>query len=93
MVKAAFLYERKSKPKSRIRIRMNIHHQKHLKTWLVSTTLLVILAGGFVARTAFAKLAANTIDPIGIVAGKGRQVTVTGPIAVTTDERSSTTAE
>jgi len=66
---------------------MNIHHQKHLKTWLVSTTLLVILAGGFVARTAFAKLAANTIDPIGIVAGKGRQVTVTGPIAVTTDER------
>ena len=66
---------------------MNIHHQKHLKTWFVSTTVLVILAGGFVARTAFAKIASNTIDPLGIVADKGRQVTVTGPIAVTTDER------
>lgn len=66
---------------------MNIHHQKHLKTWLVSTTVLVILAGGFFARSAFARISMNTIDPVGIVADKGRQVTVTGPIAVTEGER------
>jgi len=66
---------------------MNIHHQKHLKTLLVSTIVLVILASVFVARTAFAKLAANTINPIGIVADNGRKVMVTGPIAVTSDER------
>ena len=66
---------------------MNIHHRKHLKAWLVSTTMLVILAGVFVARTAFAKVSMNTIDPVGIVADKGRQVTVTGPIAVTAGER------
>ena len=66
---------------------MNIHHQKHLKTWLVPATMLVILAGCFVARTAFARLVLNTIDPVGIVADKGRQVTVTGPIAVTAGER------
>jgi hypothetical protein len=34
---------------------MNIHHQKHPKTWLVSTTVLVILAGVFVARSAFGR--------------------------------------
>ena len=51
---------------------MNIHHQKHLKTWLVSTTLLVILAGGFVARTAFAKLAANTAVAIARTSDNGQ---------------------
>jgi hypothetical protein len=66
---------------------MNIHHPKRLKTWLVSATVLVILAGVFVARTAFAKILGNTIDPVGIVADQGRQVTVTGPIAVTEGER------
>ncbi len=66
---------------------MNIHAQKNFKTWLVPATLLVILACVFVARTAYAKVTFNTIDPVGIVADKGRQVTVTGPIAVTTGER------
>ena len=66
---------------------MNIHNRKNLKPWLVPATLLVILASVFVARTAFAKIAMNTIDPVGIVADKGRQVTVTGPIAVTKGER------
>ena len=66
---------------------MNTHTRKHLKPWLVPATLLVILAGVFVVRTAFAKVAGNTIDPVGIVADQGRQVTVTGPIAVTAGER------
>lgn len=56
---------------------------KHPRTWLVSAALLLTLAGVFAARTAFAKVVRNTIDPIGIVADHGRQVTVTGPIAVT----------
>jgi len=66
---------------------MNIHTRKQLKPWLVSATLLVILAGVFVARSVFAKVTMNTIDTVGIVADKGRQVTVTGPIAVTLGER------
>ena len=66
---------------------MNIHTPKHLKPWLVIATLLVILAGVFVTRSALARVVGNTIDPIGIVADKGRQVTVTGPIAVTDSER------
>jgi hypothetical protein len=55
--------------------------------YFASAGLVLTLAGVFVARTAFAKLSANTIDPIGIVADKGRQVTVTGPIAITEGER------
>ena len=66
---------------------MNTHTPKKLKPWLVPATLLVILAGVFVARSAFARIIYNTIDPVGIVADKGRQITVTGPIAVTTGER------
>jgi hypothetical protein len=66
---------------------MNIHARKNFKPWLLPATLLVILSGVFVASTTFAKIVANTIDPVGIVTDKGRQVTVTGPIAVTTGER------
>jgi len=68
-------------------IRMNIHTRSNFKTWLVPATLLVILASVFVARTALARISVNTIDPVGIVADKGRQVIVTGPIAVTEGER------
>ena len=66
---------------------MNIHTRKNFKTWLVTATLLVIIAGVFVARTALARLSANTINPVGIVATNGRHLTLTGPIAVTAGER------
>lgn len=66
---------------------MSIQTFKQSKRWLVPAALLLILAGAFLARTAFAKIVQNTIDPVGIVANKGRQVTVTGPIAVTAGER------
>ena len=66
---------------------MNTHTRKNLKPWLVPATWLVILAGVFVAPTVVARISMNTIDPVGIVADQGRQVTVTGPIAVTTGER------
>ena len=57
------------------------------KKWLVPAALLLALAGVFVARTAFARVIRNSIDPVGIVADQGRHVTLTGPIAVTAGER------
>ena len=66
---------------------MKTHTQKHFKTWFALVTLLVVLAAVLVARTAFARIAYNTIDPIGIVTDQGRKVVVTGPIAVTAGQR------
>ena len=66
---------------------MNFQSIKASRTWLVTAAILLTVAGVFVARTTFAKIATNTIDVVGIVTDKGRQVTVTGPIAVTTGER------
>ncbi len=66
---------------------MNTHNRIYLKTWLVPATVLVIFAGVFIARTAFAKIFSNTIAPVGIVTDNGRKVMVTGPIAVTAGER------
>ena len=57
------------------------------RTALVAAAIVLALAGVFVARTAFARLVLNTIDPVGIVAHNGRHVTVTGPLAVTAGER------
>ena len=53
----------------------------------VAAALVLALAGVLVARTAFAKISINTIDPVGIVAQNGRHVTLTGPQAVTAGER------
>jgi hypothetical protein len=53
----------------------------------VSTAILLTVVGTFVARTAFARITANTIDPVGLVAENGRHLTLTGPIAVTAGER------
>lgn len=53
----------------------------------VSATIVVTLVGVFVAATALAKIAFNTIDPGAIVSDDGRHVIVTGPIACTKNER------
>jgi hypothetical protein len=66
---------------------MTIQSIKQHKQWLVPAAIVLTLAGGFVARTAFAKITYNTIDPVGIVAHNGRHVTLTGPIAITAGER------
>ena len=66
---------------------MTIPSLKQHPKWLVSAAILLMVAGVFVARTAFAKLALNTIDPVGIVADKGRRLTVGGPITITAGER------
>jgi len=62
---------------------MSIQSLKRKQQWLVPAALLLILAGLFVARTAFARIGINTISPVGIVADKGRHVTVTGPLWLT----------
>ena len=66
---------------------MTIPSIKQPKQWLVPAAIVLALAGVFVARTAFAKILINTIDPVGIVAQNGRHVTLTGPLAVTAGER------
>ena len=48
--------------------------------------IVLTVAGVFVARTAFERIIINTIDPVGIVADKGRHLTVTGPLAFTAGE-------
>jgi len=47
----------------------------------------MIVGGGFGAQMAFARITANTIDPVAVVADNGRDVIVTGPIACTAGER------
>ena len=66
---------------------MTIESIKQHKQWLVPAALVLTLAGVFVARTAFAKVVFNTIDPVGIVAHNGRHVTLTGPLAFFAGER------
>ena len=66
---------------------MTMQSIKQHKQWLVPAAIVLTLAGVFVARTAFAKVAFNTIDPVGIVAHHGRHVTLTGPLAFTAGER------
>jgi len=65
---------------------MNTHIRKHFRTWLLSASLLLILVGVFVARTAFARISVNTIDPVGIVTDQGRTIIVTGPVGATAGE-------
>jgi hypothetical protein len=66
---------------------MSIQTLKHHRTWLVSAALFVTLAGVFVARTAFARVILNTIDPVALVSDNGRHLVVTGPIAITAGEK------
>ena len=66
---------------------MTIQSIKQYKQWLVPAAIALALAGVFVARTAFARVAYNTIDPVGIVAHNGRHVTLTGLLAFFAGER------
>jgi hypothetical protein len=54
---------------------------------LVAVAIGMTVAGGFVAHTAFARITANTTDPVAIVTNNGRHVIATGPIACTESER------
>ena len=65
---------------------MNIQIPKAPRTWLVTAALLATMAGVFVARTAFARIFTNTIDPVARVSDQGRHLTVSGPLAFTAGE-------
>ena len=66
---------------------MTIQSIKKHQKWLVPAAILLTLVGVFVARTAFAGIQVNTIHPVGIVADKGRHITITGPLAATAGDR------
>ena len=66
---------------------MSTYIRKHFRTWFVPVAAFVVLSSLLITRTVLAKITFNTIDTVGIVTGEGRQVTVTGPIAVTAGER------
>ena len=66
---------------------MTIQSIKKHQKWLVPAAILLTLVGVFVARTAFAGVQINTINPVGIVADEGRHITVAGPLAATAGDR------
>jgi hypothetical protein len=66
---------------------MTIQFMRKHQKWVLSAAIVLIVAGVFVARTAFARIVANTIHPVGIVADKGRHLTVTGPISFDAGDR------
>ena len=49
--------------------------------------ILLTVAGVFVARTAFAKVMQNTIDPVARVTDNGRHLIVTGPLRCDQSQR------
>jgi hypothetical protein len=52
-----------------------------------SVAIGMSVVGVFVAHTAFARITANTIDPVATVADNGRHIIVAGPVACTQNER------
>jgi hypothetical protein len=66
---------------------MSIQSLKQHKKWLVPVAILLMAAGLFVARTAFAKIIGNTIDPVARVTDNGRRIIVTGPLRCDQSQR------
>jgi hypothetical protein len=54
---------------------------------LAPVQLFLVFASVFVAHNSFAKLSANTIDPVGIVSENGRHLVLTGPVSATSGDR------
>jgi hypothetical protein len=55
----------------------------------VAMVLTLTLVGVGIVSTAFARIVANTIDPVATVTDDGRHLIVTGPLACTAGERAS----
>ena len=60
---------------------------KQHKKFVVPAAILLTVAGVFVARTAFAKVMQNTIDPVARVTDNGRHLIVTGPLRCDQSQR------
>ncbi len=58
--------------------------EKHVRSLAVVVAIVVSV---FAAPTVFARITANTIDPVARVTDHGRQLVVTGPIACAEGER------
>ena len=54
---------------------------------LLSAAIVIFLVGVFVAPKVFARITANTTDPVASVTDHGRLLIVTGPIGCTESER------
>ena len=54
---------------------------KQRTAWRVMEAMLLILGGVLLAGTSFAKVVANTIDPVAVMSADGRSVVLTGPLA------------
>lgn len=55
--------------------------------FLASAAVVLTVAGVFIARTAFAKITFNTIDPVAIIADHGRRIVLSGPLSTTVVEK------
>ena len=60
---------------------------KNQGKYLVPAAMAMALVGIFIAPMAFARVTANTVDPVATVADHGRHLIVTGPIGCTEGER------
>lgn len=54
---------------------------------LAAAVLFLTMGGVLSAQTAFARITANTMNPVALVTDGGRHVLVTGPVACTAGER------
>ena len=66
---------------------MNARFARTHVRFLASAAVLLTVAGVFVARTAFARLSANTIDPVAVIADHGRRIVLSGPLQGTEVEK------
>jgi hypothetical protein len=64
-----------------------VQRVKNHRRRLVSSAIVLMLAGLVAAPLAFAKLTLNTIDPVAVLADRGRLVIATGPITCTHGEQ------
>ena len=65
---------------------MSIQSIKQHTRGRVLAAILLLLAGGLVAHTGFARVILNTIDPVAVLSDDGRSVHVTGPLACDQDQ-------
>jgi hypothetical protein len=57
------------------------------RTTCVGAIAILLLAAAFIAPPVLARIVANTIDPVAVVADDGRHLVLTGPITCTANER------
>jgi hypothetical protein len=59
---------------------MHVARLRNRKAFVLTAAVLAIVSGVALAPGLFAKIMANTIDPVLTMSTEGRQITVTGPV-------------